>query len=71
MNKSVVDMAILRCNNDIFEQMNIQASNGSKIIISICFFSEFKYYPFLVMLIISRVSDVMPKVSFHFKRVSL
>ena len=47
MNESVTDMATLRCNNDIFEHMKYykRALNGSKIIISICFFSEFKYYP--------------------------
>ena len=40
MNESVTDMATLRCNNDIFEHMKYykRALNGSKIIISICFF---------------------------------
>ena len=70
MNKSVINMATLQCNDDIFEQMKYfwRASNGSKIILSICFFSELKKSPFSVfMLIISRVSNVLPKVSFHFK----
>ena len=51
MNESVTDMATLRCNNDIFKHMKYykRASNGSKIIISICFFSEFKYYPFWLL----------------------
>ena len=70
MNKSVINMATLRCNDDVFEQIKYfwRASNRSKIIFSICFFSESKKSRFSVfMLIILRVSNVLPKVSFHFK----
>ena len=53
MNKSVLDMVTVQCNSyDIVEQMKSfwRASNGSEIIISICFFSVFKNYPFRLLI---------------------
>lgn len=51
MNKSVINMATLRCDNEIFAQMKYfkRVSNGPKTIIFMCFFSALKNYPFRLL----------------------